>query len=50
MKCEHVFLNAQIHAKINMKNVLDSELWKLMFSSVDFVLRGFGKQKWNYRF
>lgn len=26
MKCEHVFLNAQIHAKINMKNVLDWEL------------------------
>lgn len=26
IKCEHVFLNAQIHANINMKNVLDWEL------------------------
>lgn len=30
IKCEHVFLSTQIHAKTNRKNVLDWELWKLI--------------------
>lgn len=45
VKYEHLFLNAQIYAKISMKTVLYWKVYKLIFFSLDFILRGFGKQK-----
>lgn len=45
IKYEHLFLNAQIYAKISMKTVLYWKVYKLIFFSLDFILRGFGKQK-----